>query len=74
MSNLDTNRAILKMFLSAREGGVLDRFGLKTLDQFRDGYQKYFWEHLFTDITDVISILEETDTGFQRMVGIYQQV
>ena len=74
MSNLDTNRATLKMFLSAREGGVLDRFGLQTLDQFRDGYQKYFWEYLFTDITDVISILEETDTGFQRMVGIYQQV
>jgi len=74
MSNLDSNRATLKIFLSAREGGVLERFGLKTLDQFREGYQKYFWEHLFTDITDVISILEETDTGFQRMVGIYQQI
>ena len=74
MSNLDTNRATLKIFLSAREGGVLERFGLKTLDQFRAGYQKYFWENLFTDITDIIPILEETDTGFQRMVGIYQQV
>ena len=74
MSNLDQNRAALKTFLSAREGGVLERLGLKTFDEFRTGYHKYFWESLFTDITDVISILEETDKGSQTMLGIYQQM
>ena len=59
----------LKTFLSAREGGVLERFGLKTLDEFRTGYHKYFWENLFTDITDVISILEETDKGSQIILS-----
>jgi hypothetical protein len=73
MSNLDPNRATLKIFFSAREGGILDRFGLKTLDQFRAGYQQYFWENLFADITDIIPILGETDRGFERMMEIYQQ-
>ena len=73
ISNLDPNRTTLKAFLSAREGEVLERFGFKTLDQFRAGYKQYFWENLFTDITDIIPILEETDSGFDRMMDIYQQ-
>ena len=73
MSNLDPNRTTLKTFLSAREGGVLESFGFKTLDQFRAGYNQYFWENLFTGITDIIPVLEETDSGFDRMMDIYQQ-
>ena len=70
-SSSDFNSHIVKIYLSAKEGNILNRFRLYELEDFRNGFKQYFWDHLFSGISDTISILQVTDSGFQKIAKLY---
>ena len=69
--NSGFNSHIVKIYLSAKEGNVLNRFRLYELEDFRAGFKQYFWDYLFSSISDTISILQVTDSGFQKIAKLY---
>ena len=73
-SSSDFNSHIVKIYLSAKEGNILNRFRLYELEDFRNGFKQYFWDHLFSGISDTISILQVTDRGFQKIAKLYTRL
>ncbi len=73
-SRRDYNSCIARIYLSAKEAEILDRFHLYSLEEFRTGFKKFFWDHLFSDITDTIAVLRETDEGFEKISSLFKRV
>ena len=68
------NSNIVKVYFSSKEGDILNRFRLYTLEDFRKGLKQYFWDYLFSGISDTISIIQETDRGFGKIAKLYTRV
>ena len=73
-SSEDFNRYIVKIYLSSKEGDILNRFRLYELEDFRNGLKQYFWDYLFSSISDTISVIQETDKGFKKIARLYTRV
>ena len=73
-SSDDFNSNIVKIYLSSKEGDILNRFRLYTLEDFRKGLKQYFWDYLFSGISDTISVIQETDRGFGKIAKLYTRV
>ena len=73
-SSEDFNRYIVKIYLSSKEGDVLNRFRLYELEDFRNGLKQYFWDYLFSSISDTISVIQETDKGFKKIARLYTRI
>ena len=72
--NSGFNSHMVKIYWSAKEGNILNRFRLYELEDFRNGFKQYFWDHLFSGISDTISILQVTDSGFQKIAKLYTRL
>jgi hypothetical protein len=73
-SSSNFNSYIVKIYLSSKEGKILNRFRLYELEEFRNGFKQYFWDHLFSGISDTISTMQETDEGFQKIANLYTRI
>ena len=73
-SSEDFNANIVKIYLSSEEGDILNRFRLYTLENFRKGLKQYFWDYLFSGISETISVIQETDRGFGKIAKLYTRV
>lgn len=73
-SSDDFNGNIAKIYLSSKEGDILNRFRLYNLEDFRKGLKQYFWDYLFSGISDTISVIQETDRGFEKIAKLYTRV
>ena len=73
-SSDDFNRNVVKIYLSSQEGDILNRFRLYTLEDFRKGLKQYFWDYLFSGISETISVIQETDRGFEKIANLYTHV
>ena len=73
-SSEDFNSNIVKIYLSSKEGDILNRFRLYNLEDFRKGLKQYFWDYLFSGISDIMSIVQETDRGFGKIAKLYTRI
>ena len=74
LHSISTDVNIVKIYLSSKEGDILNRFRLYELEDFRNGLKQYFWDYLFSSISDTISVIQETDKGFKKIARLYTRV
>jgi len=71
MSNTNYNKELVRLYWSAKDGGALKDFNFQTLEEFREKFPDYFWNNLYSDAAETISLLNETDKGREIVSSLY---
>ena len=71
MSNANYNKELVRLYWSAKEGGALKDFNFQPLEEFRKNFPDYFWNNLYSDAAETISLLNETDRGREIVSSLY---
>ncbi len=71
MAHPNYTKNLTKLYWSAVEGDVIGEFGEKELSKFRKNFKDYFWNHLYIDASETISLLKETDGGRELVSALY---
>ena len=71
MAHPNYTKNLTKLYWSAFEGEALDEFGQGDLSWFRGNFKDYFWNNLYTEAAETISLLKETDGGREIVAALY---
>ncbi len=71
MAHPNYMKSLTKLYWSAVEGDAIDEFGESELSSFRQNFKDYFWNNLYTDASETIALLKETDGGRELVAALY---
>ena len=71
MSAPNYTKELVRLYWAAKEGVTLDNFGFENLVDFRQNFKDYFWNNLYADTAETISLLRETDRGREIVASLY---
>ena len=71
MAHPNYMKNLTKLYWSAVEGDAIDEFNERELGQFRVNFKDYFWNNLYTDASETIALLKETDGGRELVAALY---
>lgn len=71
MAHPNYDKCLARLYWSAYEGEALDDFGGSELAWFKKNFSAFFWDNLYGDAAETISLLRETDRGQEIVAALY---